>query len=118
MPTPAAVFEPCTRKSRREGPPSAGGGAVVTSFFLVSLMFNLLCSAVFSLNRRLIASSLEVVPGGQGEHIGLIRRLGKVGGRLRPVGPEMLPLQPHHQIRPNGMNRRQIGTLVGEVLDT
>jgi hypothetical protein len=44
---PAAVFEPCMRKSRREDPGSAGEGTVVTSFFFVSLMLNLLWPPIF-----------------------------------------------------------------------
>src|SRR6478672_4704587 len=101
MPTPAAAFEPCTKNSRREDPCSSPGNAVFESCVLISLMLNLLWPAVVLPMLPAIALSLEVVPGGQGKHIGLIRRLAEISGRLRPVSPEVLPLQPHHEIRPD-----------------
>src|SRR6476619_7499903 len=117
MPTPAAAFEPCTKNSRREDSCSSAGNAVFESCFLISLMLNLLWPAFRVRCCELIAASLEVVPGGQGKHVGLIRCLAEISGRLRPVGPEMLPLQPHHEIRPDRVDRSQIGALVREVLD-
>lgn len=53
---------------------------------------------------------LEVVPGRQGEHV-CLKALRRRSGRLGPIRPEVLPFKAHDQVRLDGMDHRDSGSV-------